>query len=68
MKRTGIALLYAVFGYFITAFAAYWLIMWFSGNTHDRLLEASMTGVFIAGPIGAIIGALIGFASTRKIR
>jgi len=60
MKRFGIGLLCAVGGYIIAAFAGYWLIEWFSSNTHDRSLEAAMTSVFACGPFGAVIGFIVG--------
>jgi len=62
MRRFGISLLCAVGGYLIAAFAGYWLIEWFSSNTHDRSLEAAMTSVFVCGPLGAVIGFIVGFA------
>jgi hypothetical protein len=43
MTRFGIALLYAVGGYVVAAFAIQFLIGEFSSNTHDRSVEAAMT-------------------------
>lgn len=31
-----------------------------SGNTHDRALEAVMTGAFVVGPLVALIAAVVG--------
>jgi len=61
MKRFAIGLLCAVGGYAIAAFAGYFLIDWFSSNTHDRSVEAAMTSVFVFGPFGAVVGFIVGF-------
>jgi hypothetical protein len=63
MKRLGIGLLCAVAGYLIAAFAGYGLIEWFSSNGHDRSVEAAMTGLFVLGPFGAIVGFVAGFVA-----
>ena len=46
MKRFGIALLWAVGGYLVGAFGGGWLVSHFSSNTHDRSVEAAMSGAF----------------------
>jgi hypothetical protein len=61
MKRFGIALLYAIDGYVVAAFASYFLIGEFSSNTHDRSVEAAMTSVFAWGPLGAVVAFIVGF-------
>ncbi len=61
MKRFGIALVYAIGGYVVAAFARYFLIGEFSSNTHDRSVEAAMTSVFAWGPLGAAVAFIIGF-------
>jgi len=60
MKRFGLALLFAVGGYAVAAIAGYFLIRQFSPNVHDRAVEAAMTSVFVVGPIGAIVGFVVG--------
>jgi len=60
MRRFLIALLGVPVGYVAFAFAGYWAIELFSGNTFDRSLEASMTSAFVIGPAGAIIGFVAG--------
>ena len=60
MRRIVFALLGLLIGYPVFAFAGYWAIMLFSGNMHDRSVEASMTSVFVIGPVGAIIGVIAG--------
>ena len=61
MKRVAIGLLCAVGGYAIAAIAGYFVIDWFSSNTHDRSVEAAMTSVFVLGPLGAVVGFVVGF-------
>jgi uncharacterized membrane protein YcjF (UPF0283 family) len=56
MRRIGFALLGLFVGYPVFAFAGYWAIALFSGNTFDRSVEASMTSIFVIGPIGAVVG------------
>lgn len=57
MKRLLICILGGVAGYIFFTVATYFGIQTLSSNTHDRAVEAAMTAVFVAGPIGAIIGA-----------
>jgi hypothetical protein len=47
-------------GYLLGALVGYLLIGTFSGNTHDRSVEAAMTGAFVVGPFGAVIGFVVG--------
>jgi hypothetical protein len=60
MKRFGIGLLGAISGYLIVAFVGYFMIDWFSSNTHDRSVEAAMTSAFVLGPLGAAVGFVVG--------
>jgi len=60
MRRFGIGLAGAVGGYLLGALVGYLLIGTFSGNTHDRSVEAAMTGAFVVGPFGAVIGFVVG--------
>ena len=70
MRRFAIGLLCAVAGYPLGAFVGYFLIQWFSSNTHDRSVEAAMTAAFVFGPIGAVIAFIMGFvrAGPRAVR
>ena len=61
MKNFGIALLIGIAGYFVMAFLSYFLIGKFSSNGHDRSVEASMTSIFVFGPIGFIISFIVGY-------
>ena len=68
MRRTLMAILGLLIGYPVFAFAGYWAIQLFSGNTFDRSMEASMTAVFAIGPLGAVVGLVAGLilASRRR--
>jgi len=61
MKYFGIALLAGIIGYVLFAALSYFLIGKFSGNGHDRGVEASMTSIFVYGPIGFILSLIIGY-------
>jgi hypothetical protein len=65
MLRFVASLLGLCVGYAIAAFAGGWAIEAFSGNTHDRSLEAIMTAAFVIGPAGALVGAVAGFVLSR---
>ena len=61
MKYIGISFLSGIAGFVILAFLSYYLIGKFSANNHDRGVEASMTSIFVFGPIGFILGCIIGY-------
>ena len=61
MKYIGIGLLTGIVGYAIIAFLSYYLIGKFSSNGHDRGVEASMTSIFVYGPIGFIVSFIGGY-------
>ncbi len=65
MMRFGIGLLYAIGGYLVAAVAGYFLIGQFSPNTHDRSVEAAVTGAFVIGPLGAAAAFVVGFIRGR---
>jgi len=65
MKRLALVVLGAIAGYVAGAVAGYFAIVAFSSNTHDRSVEASMTGAFLFGPLGALVGMVVTFARTR---
>ena len=70
MRRSFAALLGVPIGYAVFAFAGYWGIALFSGNGFDQWVEASMTAFFFAGPVGAVVGAVVGFllgGRSRKV-
>ena len=60
MRRIAIALLWAIGGYLLGAFGGGYAMTLLSSNQHDRSVEAAMTGAFVLGPLGAIVGLAIG--------
>ena len=65
MRRVGIGLLCAIGGFILGALVIGLLVAQTSSNAHDLSVEAAMTAIFVGGPLGAIIGCLIGFLSAR---
>ena len=61
MKYVGIGFLIGLAGYALAAFLSYYLIGKFSSNGHDRSVEASMTSIFVFGPIGFILACIGGY-------
>lgn len=45
-------------GYVLAAVIGFGLVQVLSANRHDRSVEAAMTALFVAGPLGAIAGAV----------
>jgi hypothetical protein len=60
MRRIGTGLLYAIGGYVVAGVAAYFLVLRFSGNVHDRDLEAAMTSAFFVAPVAAVVAFVVG--------
>jgi hypothetical protein len=65
MTTFGRVLLGALAGYLVGAFGGGFTVSALSGNTHDRSVEAAMTGAFVLGPLGAAVGCLVAFVHTR---
>jgi len=61
MKRFALSLLFGIIGYIAAAFVGYFLIDYFSSNTHDRGMEAAMTSVFVFGPLGGVLAFIVAF-------
>ncbi|GLU55520.1 hypothetical protein [Dyadobacter frigoris] len=61
MKSFGIALVAGIAGFIIAASLSYFLIGKFSSNGHDRSVEASMTSIFVFGPVGFILSFISGY-------
>jgi hypothetical protein len=59
LRRFGFGMLWAVPAYLVGAFGGY-LVSLLSSNTHDRSLEAAMTGAFVLGPLSAVAGVVVG--------
>ena len=47
-------------GYALGAFGGGFLVSALSSNTHDRSVEAAMTGAFVFGPLAGVAGVLLG--------
>ena len=67
-KRLAVGLLCGVLGYLIGAVGGGLLVSLLSSNTHDRSVEAAMTGAFVFGPLLAIVGFVTGFWRTKGAR
>jgi hypothetical protein len=63
IARVGIGLLA---GFAFGALAGYAGVQVFSGNMHDRDLEAAMTAAFATGPLGAALGVAIALVMRRR--
>lgn len=68
MRRFIFGLVGVILGYLAGAFGGGFAISILSSNVHDRSLEAAMTGAFVLGPLGALIGLVIGvvYGAPRK--
>jgi hypothetical protein len=55
MKTLGLSLLAAVIGYVVGIFGGMALINLMSSNSHDKSVEAAMTGAFFIGPLVAVL-------------
>ena len=58
LRNLGRALLWGAGGYVFGFLAGMLLVAQLSGNTHDKEVEAVMTGFFFVGPIVGVIGAV----------
>jgi hypothetical protein len=67
-KRIAMGVLGGVLGYAVGAFGGGFLVSVLSSNTHDRSVEAAMTGAFVIGPLAGVVGGLLGFWRTRAAR
>lgn len=68
MKRFLLSCVGASLGYILGAVAGYFLVEGLSSNTHDRSLEAAMTGAFVVGPLFAIVAFIAVFVKIGKAR
>jgi hypothetical protein len=59
MKTLGLALLAAIGGYVMGFLGGMGAIEGFSSNTHDKPLEAAMTGAFVIGPLMAVVSVIV---------
>ena len=66
MRMLLFALAGVLAGYLVGAFGGGILIDALSANTHDRSVEATMTGAFVTGPLGAVVGLIAALLLARK--
>lgn len=66
MKTFGVGLLAAILGYVVGLFGTMAAIELFSSNTHDKSMEAAMTGAFVGGPLIAITSVIAILAIRRQ--
>jgi hypothetical protein len=68
MKLIGTIVLAAAVGYIVGLFGGMGAVELLSSNTHDRSLEAAMTGAFVIGPLVAIVAVIVVliYRSSRK--
>ncbi len=59
MKTFGLALLSAIAGYIAGFLAGLGAVEAFSSNSHDRSMEAAMTGAFVVGPLMAVLSVVV---------
>jgi hypothetical protein len=55
-----------VLGYLVGGFGGGVLVSVLSSNVHDRDVEAAMTGAFVLGPIGAVVGLVVALRLVRR--
>jgi hypothetical protein len=60
LRRFGFGVLWGVPAYLVGAFGGGYLMSLLSSNTHDRSVEAVMTGAFVLGPLSAFAGFAVG--------
>ncbi len=65
MRFVLIALAALIGGYIAGALLGAAMIELFSGNRHDRSVEAAMTGAFVTGPLGALVSLIAAFLWRR---
>jgi uncharacterized membrane protein YedE/YeeE len=67
-KRLALGGLCGALGYLAGAVVGGFLVSLLSSNTHDKSMEAVMTGAFVLGPLVAIVGFVFGFGRTKGSR
>lgn len=66
MWRASLAVAGLLAGYAAGGLIGAVLIDAFSGNRHDKSLEAAMTGAFVTGPLGAFVGLVVALLWRRS--
>ena len=65
-RRIANAVVYGAVGYVAGALGGGALVSALSANTHDRSLEAAMTGAFVCGPLAAAVASIAGFVRAGR--
>jgi hypothetical protein len=65
MRRALRALLGLVCGYAVGVGLGLLLVAMVSGNTHDKSVEMATTSALVTGPLGALVGLVLGLATGR---
>jgi ABC-type phosphate transport system permease subunit len=60
LRRFGFGVLWALPACLVGAFGVGYLVSLLSSNTHDRSIEAAMTGAFVVRPLSALAGFVVG--------
>lgn len=68
MRRFLIGVLGLLAGYAVGVGIGIVLVSALSGNTHDKSQELAVTSALVTGPIGALIGLVVGVLSGGKSR
>jgi hypothetical protein len=58
MKTFELSVLAAIGAHLVGLFGGMVLIETFSSNTHDKSVEAAMTGAFVFGPLEAVLAVI----------
>lgn len=66
MKRLLVIVSSAIAGFVLFALCGYAAVQLLSSNAHDRAVEAAMTALFVAGPLGGVVGAIAGARFSRR--
>jgi hypothetical protein len=60
LRRCGFGVLWGIPAYLLGAVGGGTLVSLLSSNTHDRSMEAAMTGAFVLGPLAGLVGFVVG--------
>ena len=66
-RRLMFGCLWGALSYLAGAVAGGVLTAMLSSNTHDKSVEAVMTGAFYAGPLAAVLGFVLAAALTKRV-
>jgi len=65
MRGFFIGVVLLISGYAAGAIGGYAAVQLFSSNSHDRAVEAAMTGAFVSGPLLAVVFLVGGLLMRR---